>query len=639
MLAVVLSPWLFGSAEPWAWLFVCLLVNFGAAAWLLNVIREGYVNHITAGAAWGGMLILAFTAFQAIPFPSSFVHSVNPLSAEAQITGARILDQMEEGESQNRVPPSTFATASISASAAGTRRSLYLLASLLFAFLALTGSVTDREEVEVLSVLVVLCGFAMAIFAIIQDFSGTHMIYWFHKPRLGGTMFGPFTNRNHFATWMNMCIGLALALILAASRHALTPRTMDWHERMALLSSRKVNFVIMLSYGTILMASAVFLSLSRGGIASLVAAAGLLLAMTGMSGRHKSSRSLIGLIALWALAMVAWLGWRPVFERLGSLTVLAADPLHDTRMRMTATMLRMWMAAPLLGQGFGSFEHVFPLFQGPSLQFGRFVYGHNDFAQLLVEGGLIGAAIHIFVFLFFVRAARRGYSKASRESQLFVVGLTAGLVAVLLHSAVDFGLRRPANALLLVFIAALCLIVTRLPGYGRSYMYETGPSGLHIKTLAVAAFAGLVWLTVAQCREWAGELAFARFVHWQKIASAQVSPEIRREAASEAMDEADEMIRGKLMNPDAHLEVLLSSLKNAADPDLPADLRIRLAAQAQSAGMLAVTAAPSDYEYWLWLSRALRVNGRPLPARIAAGRAKDLAPPGAQTDKAVEALY
>ena len=90
-----------------------------------------------------------------------------------------------------------------------------------------------------------------------------------------------------------------------------------------------------------------------------------------------------GLVA----AAVVWTGWKPVVERMGSLADVARDPVGNSRYAATMSTWSMFQAAPALGCGFGAFQHVFPRFQDPRIQFGRWLHAHNDWVQLLAEGG------------------------------------------------------------------------------------------------------------------------------------------------------------------------------------------------------------------------------------------------------------
>jgi len=622
LIAVLFSPWLFGSAEPWAYLSICILINIALAIWIVHIMREGYIKRFSLISAGLGILLLGYMFFQIMPLPRHMAHIFSPLSAEAQQTLNQIMIQFGETGSA----ASTHYTISISPSA--TFRSIFLLTACLSIFLVITGSIGDRGELKRITLIIVISGFVMAIFAMIQDFTGTRLIYWFHQPRLGGTIFGPFTNRNHFAAYMNMSLGATLALLLAGSHTFVYSRQNDWREKLSFISHRNTNWMIMLGYSAVLMGSAVFLSLSRGGITSLVAALGLVGLFAMRRYRHIQRRGLLITLGLCVAAMVFWLGWEPVFNRLNSLSTLATDPLRDTRWLATKATLQAWGAAPITGCGFGAFQHLFPLFQISALQFGRFVYAHNDYAQLLAEGGVIGAFLVTYIVVIFVLTAKAYRQTAIQESKLFTLGLSVGLIAIIIHSLVDFSLHRPANLFLFSLLLALGMAALRIPGQGRDYLYESGPVISMVRVFCSIALVLLLLITLVELRQLRGEFAFARFVQWCRIAEKSTTIGNRQYAIEEAGSEADLTLQSGPNNPDALLEVMVRSLRYAADRNLPPEQRIRLSEQAKEAGLLAVHAAPSDYEYWLWLAHAQRVAGEPLHAKISLGRANDLAPPG-----------
>ncbi len=627
LIAVVLAPWLFGCSEPWAWLLLSLLIELAAALRLFGIFREGYVNAITSRAAMVCALLAAVLVFQILPLPEHVVAWLNPISAETQTTARRILETNEPESAVNISAQSGSTGLAVSASAAQTRRSLHLVAVCMLAFLTLLSSISDREEIEAVSLIIAANGLILAAFAMIQDLSDARAIYGVYKPRLGGTFYGPFPNRNHFALWMNLAIGCSTALLLASSRHALTPRFLSWGDRIALLSSRRVNVIVMLSYAIVLMAAASVLSLSRGGLTGLGLGAAVLLVLYRLHRRH--GHFVWGAaLALGAIAFVGWIGWQPLLQRLNVLEG-GLDPLGNTRWRMTLAALRMWLAAPLAGWGFGAFEHAFPLFQERALQVGRFVYAHNDYAQLLAEGGLLGGTAWVLAAGAFLMGALRGYRKSAEESRLFCIGLSLAFCAAAVHSLVDFGLRKPANAFLFATLLAMALMVTRLPGYGRSYMYETGVSGIRVYAAAAACALGIIFLFVRSAAELSAELHFASALQWRQVMDSAPSSALRTEAAQSMLDEADAWLRAPANNPDASFELGIALLKSVAEKDLPAAQRIAIAQRADLCARLAVRQAPSDYEFWLWLSRILQVNGNPLLARLAAGRADDLSPPGA----------
>ena len=75
-IAVLISPWLFGSAEPWAYLLISGMVNVGVVVWLLSIVRHGGFNRHTRAPAIAGALLLIFILIQSVPLPARLVQAV-----------------------------------------------------------------------------------------------------------------------------------------------------------------------------------------------------------------------------------------------------------------------------------------------------------------------------------------------------------------------------------------------------------------------------------------------------------------------------------------------------------------------------------------------------------------------------------
>ena len=62
----------------------------------------------------------------------------------------------------------------------------------------------------------VVNGAALSLFGLVQFFtSPANVIYWTDQTR--GAVFGPFINRDHFAFYVNLCIGLGIGLLVSRS--------------------------------------------------------------------------------------------------------------------------------------------------------------------------------------------------------------------------------------------------------------------------------------------------------------------------------------------------------------------------------------------------------------------------------------
>jgi len=132
---------------------------------------------------------------------------------------------------------------------------LKLAAYLLLFFLAVQAFHTLKEWQGFVWFLLVL-GFVVSLFGIIQHFTFNGKLYWFRELRYGGIPFGPYVNRNHFGGFIELVVppGLAILVLRAVRRDQLP----------------------LVALFTIVPIGALFLSASRGGIVSFLVELGLL---------------------------------------------------------------------------------------------------------------------------------------------------------------------------------------------------------------------------------------------------------------------------------------------------------------------------------------------------------------------------
>jgi len=269
-------------------------------------------------------------------------------------------------------------------------------------------------------------GFGVAVFAMLQHFTSPDKLYWFRTPSQPGHIFGPYVNRNHYAGLMEMIIPFAVLGFLV-------PYT------------RREKRTLML-FAAAIMAASLVLSLSRGGTIALLVE---MLFVTGvLTYRTRNQRAAwgIGALGVALIALVAWLGSSQVMERFSSFQ-------DWMRLAIARDSLRMFADHWLYGTGLATFPTVYPLYRSFSTDL--FVnQAHNDIAQLMVETGLLGLALVVW---FLVLVYRRGLARAqgwmaSWKGAGALAALT-GVTGMLVHSAFDFNLRIPANAL---FFCVLC---------------------------------------------------------------------------------------------------------------------------------------------------------------------------------------
>jgi O-antigen ligase len=306
------------------------------------------------------------------------------------------------------------------------------IAYAVLCFLAIQ-TIQTIEQLKSFAWFLMILSFAISLFAIAQHFSFNGKLYWFVEMRQGLEPFGPYVNRDHFAGFVELTapIGVAMLLFRAAPR-----------ERIPLLA-----------IFTLVPVGALILSASRGGIIGFVFECLLLVIL--LPEREPTSHRWIGTAALVVLAagFAAWLGVTPALERFTQLT-----PGHlsrDRRLTMSWGTLRIIRKNKFIGTGLGTLQEAYPRYE--SIYEPLIVdHTHNDYLELLADtgaaGGLCGAA-------FLVLLAFGGYSKLrmarSRSGRAIHAGALAACAGILFHSALDFNLHIPANALLFLLLAAL----------------------------------------------------------------------------------------------------------------------------------------------------------------------------------------
>ncbi|MGH9554413.1 MAG: O-antigen ligase family protein [Terriglobales bacterium] len=313
---------------------------------------------------------------------------------------------------------------------------------ILFFLAAQTG---ESEDWRRLGTVLVGFGFLLAMFAIIQDLTSNGKLYWLRTPTRGGSIYGPYVNRNHYAGLLEMLIPFAL---VAALSRSLPP------EKKALMA-----------FAAVIMGGSIFLSRSRGG---LLALAVQLLVLVVVYFRRGSSRGVIAaLLAVGVTAggFVVWLDRGKMISRLENMPELGMESVEGVRRNILRDGLKMAADRPLTGWGLGAFPVVYPQYR--SFYTSKFVnQAHNDYLQVLVETGVTGFALVLWGIFALYREAFRKMRRAPAALRSPVLAAVVGCTGLLVHSFLDFNLHIPANAAL---FAVLCAAVsTRMAGEPRT---------------------------------------------------------------------------------------------------------------------------------------------------------------------------
>jgi O-antigen ligase len=116
----------------------------------------------------------------------------------------------------------------------------------------------------------------------------------------------------------------------------------------------------------------------------------------------------------------------------------------DARLALWESSLDAWRRFPVFGSGLGTFREAFRSVQPREIE-GQVEQAHNDFLQILVTGGVVGAALAALAFAATLwLLARAWWRQMHREESAFLLGGIGAVLFVILHGIVEFDMSIPA---------------------------------------------------------------------------------------------------------------------------------------------------------------------------------------------------
>ena len=431
LFAVVATALAHGAVEPWSVMMFELICLAAMALWAIRMIVTRRVRISLPAPAYPAAALILVGLIQSLAF--------------TRADGTRW---------------------SLSYDVEATRETVIVFLFLFILFVVAYNFFVGRERLSALASFLVAYGLALAIFALVQHFTWNGKFFWVRPNTVSTSPFGPFVNHNHFAGYMELLMPLPIGLVLA----------------------RAVRREARLLYGfaAIIMGITIAASLSRGGMVSLAAAmlflivAGSRLAPKPAPGFRRGERPLsgpagalgglaasvsrVGIVIVIAIAIIAgifWLGPEPVITRVTEGQPPAVDhpptfmSNRDWVWRDTLTMISH---NPLLGVGLGAYGTAFSIYTESNGAV-RVPQAHNDYLQVVADGGIVGGIIALWFLALIFKSIWRGINHSDPLIAGLALGCGGGMTAILVHSLIDFNLQLPANALLFLLLTA---VVTRV---------------------------------------------------------------------------------------------------------------------------------------------------------------------------------
>ncbi len=404
------------------------------------------------------------------------------------------------------------------------------------------------------------------------------------RPDYGARASGFYICPNHLA-------GLLEMLGLLALGFACWARGKVWQRVLAI-------------YGVVICVGGIAITGSRGAYVStvigLVVFSFLSLRVIRRTNRRKFGRLLAATIAGCTLIVVGaaylMLYSTSLKSRLGQIY----DP-GNMRLQLWEAALRQFALAPAFGTGSGTYLYFGRQLRDASVQ-GDPIHVHSDYLEMLAEYGIAGVCV---IFFFLAAHLRRGWlgirsilfrkllpAKRTKSSELAcVIGAFSAVVALLVHSVVDFNLHIPANTLLVAFLFG----ILATPTDANEMVTPDAPRKAWMLWLPTAIGVLLLGLTLPKIPgEFAGEKA--------RVA-------LRDLQYGEARDWAEKALNAEKKNPDLYYYLGESQHYLAMDASDSAE-KLRLHDAAAAAFVEGLRLYPQDIGLLLKLGRTLDNLGR-----------------------------
>lgn len=468
---LIFSPLAFGAVEEWSLAVMEASSLLALSLFLSRTLKRKDPLYETPGI-FPLALFLAYILFQLVPLPPDLIKILSPKTYDIYLRTV-----WQEG----------ISWAALSLNRKATLSEFFRIASYA-AFYVLTIQLLARKDLlkKTINIVIALVSL-VSLQAMMQLLVSNKKIFWIREVSEYMQPFGPYINRNHFAGLMEMIFPLILGLFLFYK-----PRVSygSFGERIAeMFNQKRMNMYMVLGFSAVLVATSIFVSLSRGGILSLCLAMIFFAAIFSFSRLHGKKRGLIILVAVLIVVAVGWFGWDSVIKRFGKL---------EGEMNPSFSRLAFWQDTakiagdfPVTGTGLGTFSDIYPKYKSFP-QEAVLEHAHNDYLELAAEGGVISIALLAWFFLAVAFKSFRTFRKRREPwSIVMAIGGMSGLIAIMAHGVTDFNSHVGANGLYIFFLAGLAVSAshTRLNGEAIDTYLEGRKIPAHIYGLAITLLA------------------------------------------------------------------------------------------------------------------------------------------------------
>jgi O-antigen ligase len=298
-------------------------------------------------------------------------------------------------------------------------------------------------------------GVGLAILGVVQKalIDDVHpRLYGFWQPQFGGNPFGPFINRNHFAGWMVMTLPLVIGYSCAVVYQS-GPDRRDWRGWLRWITTVEASRFLLVAFVIVALGMSLALTGSRSGIASFVVSIAVFGAFLLARSPRRARAMAAAYLCVLVISAVAWAGVDRAVDRFGHASSDAGG-----RFSAWSDTINIIRDFPVFGTGVGTYGLAMLVYQTSGRDV-MYAEAHNDYLQLVAEGGLLVAVPAAVVVGLIVYVIRRRLKSQDDDTLTYWtrVGAVAGLAGIAAQSVVEFSLQMPGNRVLFVLLLALAM--------------------------------------------------------------------------------------------------------------------------------------------------------------------------------------
>lgn len=175
----------------------------------------------------------------------------------------------------------------------------------------------------------------------------------------------------------------------------------------------------------------------------------------------KGKKILVHLVIFFVIVLFV-VSFIPYFKTYFKEGILDMRLSVDDRSNMWSTGWQIFRKHPIVGNGINTFFENFKNFRNDEDKYIRGSYAHNCFLQMGADIGILGlSSFLIFVFLVIYSSIKKLLNGPSAFQNSFILGLSLGLIAFLVHSFFDTNLY--SLNLSALFWLGMGLVAAKLP--------------------------------------------------------------------------------------------------------------------------------------------------------------------------------